>query len=291
MQQHRHKKVRIKFLYLAIVVGLVPVSLFMLSIGNLVRFVSGLDVRTHPQTPATIELVKQPHVIVSNRNLVVENVNQRRPHAKSISTDNRNQAASKPNIIFIRPLNIIIDDLNRSHGENTLIYLNELWRRAADLQVPDVALIALAQATRSNEPAVASLAETALLDLRKFKQRLEGKNSQQTPTVGESLNMNDLKANLDSSEFHTRSLAMQQLNTIRSPAAFELLVNASQLETDSQLRYQAIMGIWISAAHGIGDQQQALLALQTALSDDNQRNSALAQSAISDLNRLGEHSN
>ena len=97
---------------------------------------------------------------------------------KSGTADNLVSVGNAVAALGHRNLSKIIDDLKHAQGAAALRYLNELWRRAGDLQAPDDALTALQQVSLTGDEYLASRAASALKDLMQLRARLEAENTQ-----------------------------------------------------------------------------------------------------------------
>jgi len=220
------------------------------------------------------------------------------------------QGFEKKAVTVDRDVDAIINDLFHSYGDSAHRFLDELWRRAGDLQVPNEALVALEQIVMSGDESLAKKAEFALNDLLRYKARLEKEKYQKRVTVSMSSSqydqpgkyskgneqvsfanygeivLDEIKPMLYSHENLNRSMAVDKLNLLRTPEALSLLINVSSQEYDSKIRYKVIRGIWMYTADGVGNGVENLDILRRAVQDEDQSITNLARSALEDLNKL-----
>jgi len=206
-----------------------------------------------------------------------------------------------------RGLDEIIDDLFRSKGVTAFRYLDELWQRAGDLEVPNEALVTLEQVVMSSDDALAKKAQFVLNDLTKYKLKIEkekyqipamlvvsdspydppDKTAQYSPQDSNVENyellVEEVRPMLASHEEIIRSLAVDKLNLMRSPEALSLLITVSYQEDNAKTRYKAIRGIWMHAADDIGNSGEIINVLRKAVYDEDQSVASLARSALEDF--------
>jgi len=194
-----------------------------------------------------------------------------------------------------RNLQTIVDDISQANGTTALHLLDELWRRAGDLQAPDEALIALQQIAMSDGAKMVSKAQFAYNDLIKYKSMLEKEKRQERDQFSvenkHELIIEDIKSKLYAYDQQSRSIAVDTLNVLRTPVALALLIQVANRELDSTIRYKALKGIWLHTADGVnivtnfGTSTAAIDALNNAKYDQNQRIATLAHTALEDLNK------
>lgn len=237
-------------------------------------------------------------------------LNEKRDEPGQIKKSKNSEKTLENKIVPVdRGLDEIIDDLFQSNGVIARRYLDELWRRAGDLQVPDDAIVALQQVAMSDDENLAKRAEFAYNDLMEFKSRLEKEKYQRSVTLtispsnydspdrfaqeitqvsivnNDELIMDEVKPMLHSHQRLNRSMAVDKLNLLRTPEALSLLINVAYQEYDATIRYKAIKGIWVQAADGVGNSTEAMGVLRRAVYDEDQSIANLARSALDDLTK------
>jgi len=213
------------------------------------------------------------------------------------------------------------EELKQQRRAEILKKIRELWRTAADEGVPDAALYKLEAALNDPDTEVARLAQQALEDLRRLKERIAAETEAvtdesytadventgydgETDTFATSETVmyakgSEVEEYIDYSEEidalasrirfepdeEKRSSAVHDLGLYRNEASVDLLTEV-MMDTDTNVRYLALQSLWYSAADGLDKDGEIKSILQQTVSDSDSRIADLARQALDDLENL-----
>jgi hypothetical protein len=200
---------------------------------------------------------------------------------KSDAYSNTTQRSHENGFAQKQALAELVATFDTSDPTGKVELIHQIWIFAADIGVPDNVLESLEYiAAYDPDDGVAEAARHAKKDLESLGIAYNNKFF--------GLRMDELaeQALWDPSEQH-RHRAIQQLSSIRSEAAVDILLQAASDPAVSN-RLKAIECLWLSAADGMDKNGDIRADIQWALEDPDQRVSDIAARALLDLKRLTE---